>query len=149
MKIINDRFIIPIIFSFAFITLLTFISRKNIFEALETFIGLLISILSTFGIAYMFNIRSTFLTVLAFPLIFGIGADGFIHIFHSIDEDKTHYWHTLKSVSLSFLTTIAAFINFQFSKGDLLKEFSFIMIIGIAMTWIFTVIRYLHTDIKN
>ncbi|MCP5455303.1 MAG: MMPL family transporter [Thermotogae bacterium] len=152
MKIINDRFIIPIIFSFAFITLLTFISRKNIFEALETFIGLLISILSTFGIAYMFNIRSTFLTVLAFPLIFGIGADGFIHIFHSIDEDKTHYWHTLKSVSLSFLTTIAAFINFQFSKGDLLKEFSFIMIIGIAMTWIFTVIMipaYRHKKLKN
>jgi hypothetical protein len=140
MGVVQQRFILPMVISFSIIFLLTFISRRNILESLEAFIGLFASSISAFGIGYFLGIDATFVTMLTFPLIFGIGVDGYIHIFHSIDEDKAHYWHTLKSVTLSFLTSILTFVSFQISRGDLLKEFSLNMIISISLTWVFTVL---------
>lgn len=140
MGVVQKRFVLPMILSFSIIFLLTFMSRRNILESLEAFIGLSASSIATFGIGYFLGIEATFVTMLTFPLIFGIGVDGYIHIFHSIDEDKAHYWHTLKSVTLSFLTSILTFVSFQISRGDLLKEFSLNMIISIGLTWVFTVL---------
>ncbi|MGM0641012.1 MAG: efflux RND transporter permease subunit [Thermotogota bacterium] len=140
MSVVQKRFILPMTLSFTFIFLLTYISRKNLLEALEAFIGLFASSMAAFGIGYFLGIQATFVTMLTFPLIFGIGVDGYIHIFHAIDEDKVHYWHTLKSVTLSFLTSILTFASFQISRGDLLKEFSLNMILSIGLTWIFTVL---------
>ncbi|BBE30590.1 transporter [Tepiditoga spiralis] len=140
MKLVKEKFIAPVIIAFILIAFLTYISRKSFVETFQTFVGLLFVALSTFGIVYFFNIRMTFITMLTFPLIFGIGADGFIHIFHAIDEDKQHYWQTLKSVTLSFATSILSFLSFQVARGDLLKQFSLSMVIGILLTWIFTVI---------
>jgi predicted RND superfamily exporter protein len=140
MGVVQQRFILPMVISFSIIFLLTFISRRNIFEALEAFIGLFASSVASFGVGYFMGVDATFVTMLTFPLIFGIGVDGYIHIFHAIDEDKIHYWHTLKSVTLSFLTSILTFASFQISRGDLLKEFSLNMIISIGLTWVFTVL---------
>lgn len=140
MSIVQKRFILPMSLSFIFIFLLTYISRKNFLEALEAFIGLFASSVAAFGVGYFIGIEATFVTMLTFPLIFGIGVDGYIHIFHAIDEDKVHYWHTLKSVTLSFLTSILTFASFQVSRGDLLKQFSLNMIISIGLIWAFTVL---------
>ncbi|SDC33990.1 efflux RND transporter permease subunit [Geotoga petraea] len=140
MEVVRQRFVLPMVISFSIIFLLTFVSRRNIFEALEAFIGLFTSSAAAFGVGYFLGIDATFVTMLTFPLIFGIGVDGYIHIFHAIDEDITHYWHTLKSVTLSFLTSILTFASFQISRGDLLKEFSLNMIISIGLVWVFTVL---------
>ncbi|UYO99591.1 MMPL family transporter [Oceanotoga sp. DSM 15011] len=140
MTMVKQKFIIPMIVSFASIWLLTLISRKKIGEAFEAFVGLFAASAASFGIGYFFGIETTFVTLMTFPLVFGIGADGFIHLFHSIDEDKIHYWHTLKSVTLSFLTSALTFGSFQISEGDFLKAFAWTMVFGIVLTWIFTVV---------
>ena len=152
MKLVKEQFIVPVIIAFILIAILTYTSRRSFTETFQTFLGLLFVALSTFGIIYFFNIKMTFITMLTFPLIFGIGADGFIHIFHAIDEDKHHYWQTLKSVTLSFATSILSFLSFQVARGDLLKQFSLSMVIGILLTWLFTVIlipTIKHKTIKN
>lgn len=140
MDTIRVRYFIPLIVSFFSIWLITLISRKNLRESFEAFLGLLAATTASFGLGYFFKIDATFVTLLTFPLIFGIGADGYIHIFHAIDEDKKHYWHTLKSVTLSFLTSAVSFLSFQIARGDLLKQFSLNMIFAIIFTWTFTVI---------
>ncbi|KLO23954.1 MULTISPECIES: efflux RND transporter permease subunit [unclassified Marinitoga] len=140
MYIIENRFYYVILFSIFTIGFLTYFSRKSFKETLVAIFGLLFANLTTFGIIYFFDINATFLTIISLPLIFGIGVDGYIHIFHAIDEDKVHYWHTLKATSLSFLTTISSFITFQLSRGELLKQFSLTMVLGIFIVWILTVL---------
>ncbi|KLO22729.1 hypothetical protein X275_05160 [Marinitoga sp. 1197] len=140
MYIIESRFYYVILFSIFTIGILTYFSRKSFKETLVAIFGLLFANLTTFGIIYFFDINATFLTIISLPLIFGIGVDGYIHIFHAIDEDKVHYWHTLKATTLSFLTTISSFITFQLSRGELLKQFSLTMVLGIFIVWILTVL---------
>ncbi|GAB6188350.1 hypothetical protein JCM30566_00890 [Marinitoga arctica] len=140
MYLIESRFYNVILFSIFMIGILTYLSRKSFKETFISIIGLLFANLITFGIIYFFDIHATFLTVISLPLIFGIGVDGYIHIFHAIDEDKVHYWHTLKATSLSFLTTISSFITFQLSRGELLKQFSLTMVLGIFIVWVMTVL---------
>ncbi|SHE74572.1 hypothetical protein SAMN02745164_01058 [Marinitoga hydrogenitolerans DSM 16785] len=140
MYIIESRFYYVILFSVFMIGILTYFSRKSFKETLIAIFGLLFTNLATFGIIYFFDINATFLTIISLPLIFGIGVDGYIHIFHAIDEDKVHYWHTLKATSLSFLTTVSSFITFQLSRGELLKQFSLTMVLGISIAWVMTVL---------
>lgn len=140
MYIIESRFYGVILFSIFMIGILTYLSRRYVTETFISIFGLLFANLVTFGIIYFFDIHATFLTVISLPLIFGIGVDGYIHIFHAIDEDKVHYWHTLKATSLSFLTTISSFITFQLSRGELLKQFSLTMVLGIFIVWVMTVL---------
>lgn len=149
MYLIENRFYNVILFSVFVIGILTYFSRKSIKETLIAIIGLIFTNLITFGIIYLFDIKATFLTIISLPLIFGIGVDGYIHIFHAIDEDKVHYWHTLKATSLSFLTTISSFITFQLSRGKLLKQFSLTMVLGISIVWIMTVLLIPSLKKKN
>jgi hypothetical protein len=140
MYIIEKQFFSVLAFSIVMIGFLTYLSRKSIKETIIAIFGLLFTNLATFGVIYFLDINATFLTIISLPLIFGIGVDGYIHLFHAIDEDKSHYWHTLKSITLSFLTTISSFITFQLSRGELLKQFSLTMVIGIFIVWIMTVL---------
>ncbi|WGS65383.1 efflux RND transporter permease subunit [Marinitoga aeolica] len=140
MYIIESRFYYVILFSVFMIGILTFFSRKSLKETIISIFGLIFTNLSAFGVIYFLDIKATFLTIISLPLIFGIGVDGYIHIFHAIDEDKVHYWHTLKATTLSFLTTISSFITFQLSRGELLKQFSLTMVLGISIVWAMTVL---------
>ncbi|AEX84961.1 hypothetical protein XO10_02660 [Marinitoga sp. 1135] len=149
MKLIEKKFPYVIVVSIILIGILTYMSRKSLNETFIAIFGLLFSILATFGIIYFYNIKATFLTVISFPLIFGIGVDGYIHLFHAIDEDKVHYWHTLKATTLSFLTTMSSFITFQLSRGELLKQFSLTMVLGVFIVWLMTVIYIPALKIKR
>ncbi|KAF2956025.1 MMPL family transporter [Marinitoga sp. 38H-ov] len=140
MYLIEKQFFSVLAFSIVMIGLLTYLSRKSSKETIIAILGLIFTNFTTFGIIYFFDINATFLTIISLPLIFGIGVDGYIHLFHAIDEDKSHYWHTLKAITLSFLTTISSFITFQLSRGELLKQFSLTMVLGIFISWIMTVL---------
>lgn len=137
MSIVSKRFILPTAVSFIFIAIFTYFSRKkNIKETLLTFFGLVSASLGTFGVGYFMGIRPTFTTLLTYPLVSGVGVEGFIHIFHAIDEDPKHYWQSLNSVTFSIATTIAAFISFNVSEGALLKQFATTMALSLVFSWV-------------
>ena len=142
MEMIRQRFYIPLFLSFISIWGITAIVRKNIVQPSEAMLSLIISVLATFGVSYLIGIRATFVTVLTFPLIFGIGIDGFLHLYHTFSNNKTNFWNILKSITFSLSTTTLSFLSFQFSRGELLKEFSLTMSMSLGFTWLFTAVMF-------
>ncbi len=143
MEMIRQRFYIPLFLSFISIWGITAIVRKNVVQPSEAMLSLIISVLATFGVSYLIGIRATFVTVLTFPLIFGIGIDGFLHIYHTFSNNKTNFWNILKSITFSLSTTTLSFLSFQFSRGELLKEFSLTMSMSLGFTWLFTTVMFI------
>jgi len=143
MEMIRQRFYIPLFLSFISIWGITAIVRKNVVQPSEAMFSLIISVLATFGVSYLIGIRATFVTVLTFPLIFGIGIDGFLHIYHTFSNNKTNFWNILKSITFSLSTTTLSFLSFQFSRGELLKEFSLTMSMSLGFTWLFTTVMFI------
>ncbi|RAO99383.1 hypothetical protein PW5551_04410 [Petrotoga sp. 9PW.55.5.1] len=143
MEMVRNRFYIPLLLSFVFIWGTTAIVRKNVIQPSEAMLSLILSVLSTFGVSYLIGIRATFVTVLTFPLIFGIGIDGFLHLYHTFSENKMNFWNSLKSITFSLITTTLSFLSFQVSRGDLLKEFSLTMSMSLGFTWLFTTIIFI------
>jgi len=143
MEMIRKRFYIPLFLSFISIWGITAIVRKNVLQPSEAMLSLIISVLATFGVSYLLGIKATFVTVLTFPLIFGIGIDGFLHIYHTFSTNKTNFWNILKSITFSLSTTTLSFLSFQFSRGELLKEFSLTMSMSLGFTWLFTTVMFI------
>jgi hypothetical protein len=90
-----------------------------------------------FGFMYLTGIDVTFITVLTAPLIIGIGVDGIIHMVHASSKGNTlELSKTIKSVTMSSLTSIVAFISFGFAEGKLLKSFGLSLAFGVFLAWI-------------
>jgi hypothetical protein len=113
------------------------LERKAIFDSLKVLVMMILILISMFGFMYLTGIDVTFITVLTAPLIIGIGVDGIIHMVHASSKGNTlELSKTIKSVTMSSLTSIVAFISFGFAEGKLLKSFGLSLAFGVFLAWI-------------
>ena len=128
---------------FLAIFVLLILDMKSIKIPLISVVLVALSALISLGVAYLDNIRVSFMTLLMIPTLVGIGVDGMIHVFHSARKNKEVLLRTEKAVTLSILTTITAFGSFALSKGQLLKEFGIVIAMGLISCWVFTMFVFL------
>lgn len=121
------------------------LSIRSIKGSLLISLGVLSSIVITFGAGTIFGIHATFMTLLSVPLLLGLGVDGLIHMRHAIlRRDESHTYRTFKSVFLSSATTIVAFGSFSAAQGELLREFGILMSIGFVVCFLITALLSFH-----
>ncbi|KAF2957484.1 RND transporter [Thermotoga sp. Ku-13t] len=121
------------------------LSIKSLKGSLLISMGVLSSIVITFGVGIIFGIHATFMTLLSLPLLLGLGVDGLIHMRHAIlRQDESHTYRTFKSVFLSSVTTIVAFGSFSVAQGELLREFGILMSIGFVVCFLVTALLSFH-----
>lgn len=128
---------------FLTIFVLLMLDMKSIRIPLISVFFVILSALISLGVAYLNDIRVSFMTLLMVPILVGIGVDSMIHIFHSVKANKEVLLRTEKAIILSILTTIIAFGSFALAKGQLLKEFGVVVTIGLISCWSFTMFVFL------
>ncbi|HIP92706.1 MAG TPA: hypothetical protein EYH25_04585, partial [Thermotoga sp.] len=94
---------------FLTIFVLLILDMKSIRIPLISVFFVILSALISLGVAYLNDIRVSFMTLLMVPILVGIGVDSMIHIFHSVKANKEVLLRTEKAIILSILTTIIAF----------------------------------------
>ncbi len=128
------------------------VTLKSLRQALVIFLLLLLSILITFGVGRLVDIRASFLTLLIFPILAGIGVDGFVHtIFASKDENPASMFKTLWSATTCSLTTTVSFGSFALAEGKLLREFGILMSVGmlVSLIMVFYVASFYKGGLTN
>ncbi|AEH50972.1 efflux RND transporter permease subunit [Pseudothermotoga thermarum] len=116
------------------------LTLRSLRKALFITTLLLLSIITTFGIGKILGFHTTFLTLLIFPVLTGIGVDGFVHATFAIErKEKNLISKTLHSISLSSFTTTAAFGSFTLAQGKLLSEFGSLMAIGFFVNYLLVI----------
>jgi predicted RND superfamily exporter protein len=89
------------------------------------------------GFLYLFNIKLTFYNILALPFLIGISIDGSLFLWQRYWEEGTGSlrfvcMNGLRSVILSYLIPIVAFLSVCFSSHPGLKSLGVVTVIGIA-----------------
>ena len=108
-----------------------------------------LSIIWTFGLAGLLNIKLTAISVAVLPLVVGLGIDFSVHISRRYMEEitKSNDFHTslLKSqqhigyaLSLAAATTVIAFLSGVTAGVGPVRDFSIICAIGISCSFILT-----------
>lgn len=137
MNMIRKQALPIAVIALIIIFLIVWIERKTIFDSLKVIIMMILILISMFGFMYLVGIDVTFITVLTAPLIIGIGVDGIIHMVHASSSDNPNELSkTIKSVTMSSVTSIIAFISFGFAEGKLLKSFGLSLASGVFLAWI-------------
>jgi predicted RND superfamily exporter protein len=127
-------FCIGVIFIFLIITF------KKIKIALITLIPLLTSLYLTLVSMELFNIDLNIFSIIAFPIILGIGIDSSIHLEHRIIENKESIpyiiEHTGKAVILTSVTTILGFGSLSFSSHQGISSIGLTVVLGMSISLI-------------
>ncbi len=124
------------IFIGIFIMLTILIGTKSFKVSVLSLMVICLSVLATFGVAYFQGIHATFMTLLVIPIMLGIGVDGMVHLYHTEKLHSEELCRTEEAVTISMLTTIAAFGSFAVAQGQLLKNFGINVAIGLFITMI-------------
>ena len=125
------------------IALILVVSTRSLSGTFKMLLVLALSIASTLGMVYFFDIRVSFMTLLVVPIMIGIGVDGMIHLTHNAGKPREVIVRTEKAVSISVLTTVLAFGSLSFARGRLLREFGISVAVGLLVSFILTVFVFL------
>ncbi|MCD6450218.1 MAG: RND transporter, partial [Thermotogaceae bacterium] len=131
------------IYIIAFIFGILIISVRKFYPSLQMVLITILGIITAFGVVSFMGIHVSFMTLLMVPIMIGIGIDGMIHIYHTVQTEKESIIQTEKAVSISLLTTIIAFGSFALAKGGLLKEFGICVSIGLFLSLILPLFVFL------
>ena len=125
------------------ITIILIVSTRSFSNTFRMLLVLALSITSTLGIVYFFDIRVSFMTLLVVPIMIGIGVDGMIHLAHNAGRSREVIVRTEKAISISVLTTVLAFGSLSFARGRLLREFGISVAAGLLVSFLLTVFVFL------
>lgn len=125
------------LFAMGFIFFIIYLERKNIYDSIKLIILVVGVLLSMFGFMEVMGIETSFVTIISAPLILGIGVDGMVHMIHGASRDKRYESaRTLKSVTMSAVTTMLAFMSFGLAQGRLLRSFGITLAGGVLISLI-------------
>jgi len=125
------------------ILIVLLIDMRSIKYALLSILPMILSIIMMLGIMGWFEIKFNVVNVIALPLIIGIGVDDGIHLIHRYRREKknlrTSLRSTGKAITMTTLTTSAAFGSFVLSKYRGFIGFGLLLLIGIVFSYLITV----------
>jgi len=123
-----------------FIVLL--IDLRNLKYATLAMLPMIASFVLLLGIMGTFDIKFTMMSVIALPMIIGIGVDDGIHLIHRYRIEKRllpTIRSTGKAITLTTLTTIAAFGTLMISEYRGFVGYGLLLSMGIFLAYIMTV----------
>ena len=126
----------------AIILLILFIDLKNLKNMMIVFIPLVFGGTIAMGIICMSGATISILMLTAFPLIFGIGIDDGVHIFHRYKETGDivkAVSHTGRAIFLTTVTTLVGFGALLFTNHNGLIGTGLLIGIGVALCFIFSI----------
>ncbi|KAF2955918.1 MMPL family transporter [Marinitoga sp. 38H-ov] len=125
---------------FIFIVLL--LDLKSLKYAILSLLPMLLSIILLLGVMGWFNIKFNVVNIIALPLIIGIGVDDGIHFIHRYKKEKdlrSSLKSTGKAITMTTLTTGAAFGSFILSKYRGFIGFGLLLLLGVIFSYLITV----------
>lgn len=125
---------------FIFIVLL--FDMKSLKYAIISLLPMVLSIIILLGIMGWFDIKFNVVNIIDLPLIIGIGVDDGIHLIHRYRKEKDlriSLKSTGKAITMTTLTTGAAFGSFILSKYRGFVGFGLLLLLGVVFSYIITV----------
>jgi predicted RND superfamily exporter protein len=124
--------------------LILLIDFKNFKLTALTFLPLLLSFSSLYGIMVLFNIKLDFVNIIAIPLLVGIGIDDAVHINHRyLLEGKGEMHQVLartgSAVALTTITTIIGFASFIPSVMRAMRSTGIVLTLAMALAFLFSI----------
>ena len=140
-----NRIIAPSIFIIIMIVL--FLNFRKISYVILPMLTLVVSTIWLFGCMALFGISFNVIFVAIVPLIFGLGVDYSIHLFHNyrveLEKDKTPaeaIGNSVKEIGtamfLAMLTTVIAFLSFLTATVPSVRNLGILLAIGVLFTFI-------------
>ncbi len=124
-----------------FILLLDF---RNLKLTLLTFIPLLMSFASLFGLMSLFGIKFDFLNIISIPLLVGIGIDDSVHINHRYLREGRGEMHTAlagtgSAVALTTITTMIGFASFIPSIMRAMRSTGIVLTMAMGLAFVYSI----------
>ncbi|SIQ39142.1 efflux RND transporter permease subunit [Halanaerobium kushneri] len=124
--------------------LLLFFHFRSFKEAFIAFLPLISALTVTMGLIKILNVNLDIFSVLAFPLIIGIGIDDGVHVIHRLnisDQDmQTVFSSVGRAILLTTLTTMASFGSLMIAQYQAIYRLGVTLFIGVAFCFIMTLI---------
>ncbi|SCY43697.1 efflux RND transporter permease subunit [Alkaliphilus peptidifermentans] len=116
---------------------------RSIKDAFIILIPLLLTIFMTLGIVPIFKTDLNIFSVIAFPVLIGIGVDSGVHLLHRIktsqDKDIPYILtHTGKAIMMTTITTLIGFGSLYFTNHPGLSSFGLLTIVGMSLCLVLT-----------
>ncbi len=120
---------------------------RNLKLTILTYLPLLMSFLSLYGIMGLLDIRLDFVNIISIPLLVGIGIDDAVHIGHRYCLEgqggmKRTLAGTGTAVALTTITTMIGFASFIPSVMRAMRSTGIVLTLAMALAFIFSVCFY-------
>lgn len=124
--------------AFIIIFLLLLITFRSIKVTFITLLPVILTLYFMLGFARLLRIEINIISLMAFPLIIGIGIDSGVHIIHRLKEDKNpditnSLVNTGKAVIMTTLTTLIGFGSFMFANHPGLSSMGKTVVLGMSI----------------
>ncbi|MDC7233963.1 MAG: MMPL family transporter, partial [Spirochaetales bacterium] len=109
-----------------------------------TFVPLLLSFASLYGLMSLFGIKFDFVNIISIPLLVGIGIDDSVHINHRYllegkGEMHTALARTGSAVALTTMTTMIGFASFIPSIMRAMRSTGIVLTLAMALAFLFSI----------
>lgn len=114
---------------------------RSLKYATAAILPMVFSVLGTLGLMGWTGFKFDMVNIIGIPLIIGIGVDDGVHIIHRYLVDKNIFValkSTGKAVTLTTITTIAAFGTLMLARYRGFVHFGILLTIGVMFAYIFT-----------
>jgi hypothetical protein len=123
------------------------IDFRNLKLSLLTFLPLLFSMGTLFGLMGLFGIKFDFMNIIAIPLLIGIGIDDAVHISHRyLWEGKGRMRFAVGStgtaVLLTTLTTMIGFASFIPSVMRAMRSTGIVLTLALALAFLYSILLH-------
>ncbi|NUU99929.1 hypothetical protein XO12_07450 [Marinitoga sp. 1154] len=125
-----------------FIYIVLLFDMKSFKYATMALLPMILSIILILGVMGWFNIKLNVVNIVALPLIIGIGVDDGIHLIHRYRREKNlrlALKSTGKAITMTTLTTGAAFGTFMLAKYRGFIGFGLLLLLGVIFSYLITV----------
>jgi len=115
---------------------------RNLKYAILAMLPMIASFVILLGIMGTFNIKFTMMSVIALPMIIGIGVDDGIHLIHRYKIERQllpTIRSTGRAITMTTLTTIAAFGTLMISEYRGFIGYGLLLSLGIGLAYLMTV----------
>ncbi|GAB6189534.1 hypothetical protein JCM30566_12740 [Marinitoga arctica] len=131
-----------LILTIIFIFIVLLFDMKSLKYAIISMLPMVLSIILILGVMGWFNIKFNVVNIIALPLIIGIGVDDGIHLIHRYRREKNikkALMSTGKAITMTTLTTGAAFGSFILAKYRGFIGFGFLLLLGVIFSYLITI----------
>ena len=141
MEVVKEEGKRVLVLSFIAIYLILIADLKSIKYATLSIVPMIMTVIMMLGIMGWIGFKLDVVNIIAVPLIVGIGIDDGVHIVHRYRIEESVFMtirSTGKAITLTTITTMAAFGTLMMSKYMGFVNFSILITMGVGLAYLMT-----------